>query len=39
VVAAVGMAAGCGFWKAAAMTTALVLIGLALFGRLGRRIV
>ncbi len=37
VVAAVGMAAGCGFWKAAAMATALVLVGLAFFGRLGRR--
>ena len=32
VVAATGMAVGCGYYKAAVMTTILVLVGLVLFG-------
>ena len=37
IVAAVGLAVGCGFWKAAVFTTALVLIGLIFFGRIVHR--
>ncbi len=33
VVAAVGMAAGCGFYKAAVFTTLMVLVGLVIFGK------
>lgn len=33
VVSAVGLSVGCGFWRAAAFTTALVLIGLIIFGK------
>lgn len=33
VVAAVGMATGCGFYKAAVFTTIFVLVGLVFFGR------
>lgn len=38
VVAALGLAVGCGFWKAAAATTVLVLIGLVLFGKISHRV-
>ncbi len=34
VVAAVGMAVGCGFYKAAIFSTVFVLIGLIIFGKL-----
>ena len=37
VVSAVGLAVGCGFWKAAAFTTASVLMGLILFGKIVHR--
>ena len=37
VVSAVGLAVGCGFWKAAVFTTASVLIGLILFGKIVHR--
>ena len=37
VVSAVGLAVGCGFWKAAVFTTATILIGLIIFGRVVHR--
>ena len=37
VVAAVGLAVGCGFYKAAVFTTLFVLVGLVLFGRVVHR--
>jgi putative Mg2+ transporter-C (MgtC) family protein len=38
VVAAIGLAVGCGFWKAALVTTGLSLVGLYLIARLIRRL-
>lgn len=37
VVAAVGLAVGCGFWKAALFTTICVLLGLIIFGKIVHR--
>jgi len=37
VVSAVGLAVGCGFWRAAIFSTVLVLVGLIVFGRVVHR--
>lgn len=37
VVSAVGLAVACGFWRAAAFTTVIVLVGLIIFGKIVHR--